>query len=442
MRPDRHSFALTLLISLLMLFSLTACEVLVSQFLSPSERTRLEADRLLSDDRQAEALLAFRQAVELDPKNVPALQSLGALYAQQGRLRLAHRYLFKAQVAQPQNAQIKAALAALPTPAPSTAPLNLLWQVELCEGEPLGFVFQGPNLFVAMDTGTLLSLDAASGKTNWTVKLPVRLTSAPTISADHLWVGAQDGVLYALSPTDGSQLWKFATSAPIYAPPTLSGELLYLASGDGNLYALNAKTGTAVWMAQTGSPLHAQPTVADGVVFFGSNNTRLYAVDAFTGQPFWKDGILTQGAVESPVVVADGRVYFGSGDARLYCLAQASGGEYWRVSLGDAVFARPIVLDGTVYAASAGNTLAAIDTLTGVKQWEVRAPSALTTSPLVNGDVIYYVASGDPHLYAVERKTGQPLWNLDTGDWLVGPPQIMDGILYLAGKDGAILAYR
>lgn len=442
MRKNSPFAPFTLLLWISLLLALTACEALTAQLRSPSERTFQEGERLLAEDRQAEALLAFRQAVELDAKNVPALQNLGELYARQGRLRLAHRYLFKAQVAQPKNEQVKAALAALPTPTPSESPLKLLWQVELCEGEPLGFVFSGQNLFASMDTGTVLSLEGSTGKTNWMVKLPTRLTSAPVASEQAVWVGAQDGVLYALSAADGSIQWKFSTSAPIYAPPTLSGVLLYVASGDGTLYAVDPTSGTAVWRVDTGSPLHAQPTVAAGVVYFGSNNTRLYAVSAASGDPVWKDGILTQGAVESPAVVSDGRVYFGSGDARLYCLAQASGGEYWRVSLGDAVFARPIVLDGTVYAASAGNTLAAIDTLTGVKQWEVRAPSALTTSPLVNGDVIYYVASGDPHLYAVERKTGQPLWNLDTGDWLVGPPQIMDGILYLAGKDGAILAYR
>lgn len=442
MRSNRRLSSTFLFASLVLLLTLTACEALSAQFLSPSERTRLEADRLLAENRQAEALLAYRQAVELYPKNAPALLKLGELYAKQGRLRLAHRFLFKAQVAQPQNEQAKAALSALPTPVPSSAPLSLLWQVELCEGEPLGFTFLNQTLFTTMDTGTVLSLEAASGKVNWSVKLPAKATSAPTVSAEQLWVGAQDGVLYALSPADGAKLWQFTTNAPIYAPATLSGGLLYVASGDGVLYAINPATGTAVWMFPTGSPLHAQPIVADGVVFFGSNNTRLYALDALTGQPFWKDGILTQGAVESPVAVSDGRVFFGSGDARLYSLAQASGGEYWRVSLGDAVYARPVVQDGTVYAASAGQTLASIDALTGKKNWELRAESALTTSLLVVDNVIYYTAAANPRLYAVDRKTGQPLWNIDTGDWLVGPPQMLNGILYLAGKEGSILAYR
>lgn len=437
--PVRFTLLLFLLIAAVLL---SACESLTAQFQSPVERLRNEADRLLADQRTAEALLTYRQVVEQDPKNVPALLKLGQLYAAQGRLRLAYRFLFKAQVAQPQNAEVKTALGALPTPAPSNAPLKLLWNVELCDGEPTGFALGSGKVIVSFDTGKVISLDAADGKTNWMVTLPARISAPPAFFENRIWVGAQDGNLYALSPADGSMAWTFRTGAPIYAPPTPYKDFLLLASGDGNFYALNLVDGTARWKFETGSALHAQAAVANGVVFFGSNNGRLYALQVENGKPAWQYGFLTQGAVESPVVISGGRVFFGSGDSRLYCLEETTGGEYWRVSFSDAVYARPVLIGDTVYAASAGGSLAAVDTLTGKKRWEARAESALTSAPLIEGDTIYYTTSGDPKLYAVNRQTGAQLWQLDTGDWLVGSPQMANGILYLAGKDGSLLAYR
>jgi outer membrane protein assembly factor BamB len=52
------------------------------------------------------------------------------------------------------------------------------------------------------------------------------------------------------------------------------------------------------------------------------------------------------------------------------------------------------------------------------------------------------VAAGDPHLYAVNAQTGRQLWQLDTGDWLASGPVIADGVVYLAGKDGTVMAWN
>jgi len=78
--------------------------------------------------------------------------------------------------------------------------------------------------------------------------------------------------------------------------------------------------------------------------------------------------------------------------------------------------------------------------MTGDERWDVRAASPVPYSPAVVGTTVYYVAAGDPNLYAVDDATGKPLWKLDTGDWLAAGPVVVDGTMYLLGKDGAVLA--
>lgn len=429
-------------VSIFILLTTTACETIAAQFRTPSERFRIEGDRLLSEDRTAEAILSYRAAVENDPKNLLALKPLARLYSQQGRRRLALRYLVSAQALAPADQWISETAQSIHSSLPTSPPLPLLWQNTLSEKEPVGLTAGEGQIYISWEDGAVTAVESANGAVAWRSQLPSKATSAPGLGNGMLWVGAQDGLLYNLNPSDGRLTWKFPTKAPIYAPPAFEGAMAYLASGDSTLYAINTADGSLRWSFSTGGPLHSRPVLSDGVMYFGSNDARLYALDAKTGKPFWKDGILTQGSVESAAVIFDGRVYFGSGDSRVYCLAASSGGEYWRYSTPDAVYAEPILSGDLLYIASAGNTLTALGRLTGKRTWEIRAGSALLYPPLLAGGYLFYVAAGDPNLYGVDPQTGAALIQFDTGDWLSSAPILLGNQIILPGKDGTLSAFQ
>src|SRR5574340_1724551 len=94
------------LVLAVLLMVASGCDVLRSQRASPSERFMLEGDRLAAADRKAEAILAYRQAVERDARNVPALRKLARAYAEQGRKRMAQRFLQKALALEPGKTEI------------------------------------------------------------------------------------------------------------------------------------------------------------------------------------------------------------------------------------------------------------------------------------------------------------------------------------------------
>jgi outer membrane protein assembly factor BamB len=181
--------------------------------------------------------------------------------------------------------------------------------------------------------------------------------------------------------------------------------------------------------------------VAGGAVYFGSLDGRIYALDAVTGVPRWKYGVMTQGTVENQPTVSGDRVFAGSGDGRLYALSAASGGEYWRYSTTDAIFARPVLAGDRLYVASNGQTMAALDPVSGDPAWEQDLAGPITFQPALAGATLYYVLTSDPHLYAADAGTGKLRWQFDTGDWLAAGPLVGANTLYLAGKDGTVLAY-
>ncbi len=419
--------------------AVSGCDVLCAQLSSPSARYMQEGDRLIAADRPAEAILAYRQAVEQDARNTAALRKLARAYGEQGRKRLAQRYYQKALALEPGNAALAQEASSIAMPAPFAGAPKTMWRVLAGEDAPLGLVVSDGRVYVTLEGGRALALHSITGEPIWQIQL-ARLTSPPAVSGNQVLMGGHDGILYARAANDGGPVWQFATQAPIYAAATISGSWVYCASGDGTLYALNLSDGKLRWKFVTGGPLHGQPTVADSVVYFGSGDGRLYAVDAATGAARWQTGILTQGPVEGQPTVVGGRVFFGSGDSRLYALAVASGGEYWRYSTPDGVYARPLIVSDTIYAASAGGVLAALDFMSGEPRWELRTKTALHAPPVLGQDRLYFVAAGDPNLYAVDRSSGRVLWQMDTSDWLASGPVIAGNALYLAGKDGTVMA--
>ena len=489
--PARRALLVAVLLAFVVAL-LSGCSALPGAFASRSQQLVAEGDRLAAANRAEEATLAYRQAADDDPHNLAALEKLAAAYAKEGRSRLAGQYLALAealragsarQVAGPSEAQPPAPPgssapdqsaatlagppkggqdsppaggsgssnlqrlapqpAALATPdAGQKPPLKLVWQRALGDGVPAGMALLDGVVYVALESGQVQALSAATGQVAWSVTLPGPITSAPGLGAKLVVVGSQDGALHALAREDGRQSWTFTTQAPIYAAPLLTDSLVYVPGGDGTLYAVGINDGVLRWKVPGTGPLHGSPALADGVLYYGSTDGRIYAVDATSGVARWANGIPTGGAVESRPVIAQGRVLAGSDDARLYALDAAAGGEYWDYPATGEVFATPIVVTGTVYTASNGGTLAALDLISGAERWETDAAGPILYTPASDGRTLYVLITADPHLYAFDARTGRLQWKIDTGDWPGADPLLANGFLYLAGKDGTVLAYR
>ncbi len=499
----RQAFGVAALLALAMAL-VSGCSALPGPFTSHSQQLVAEGDRLAAANRAEEATLAYRQAADEDPRNLAALEKLAAAYAKEGRGRLAGRYLALAETLQPGSARgvagpseaqpptppagktsdQSAALlagppvggqvsplagppvggqgsppaggsgsstlqgpalqpAALATPgAGQKAPMRLVWQRAVGDSAPAGMALLDGVVYVALESGEVQALSAATGQVAWSVTLPGPITSAPGLGAKLMVVGSQDGTLYALAREDGHRLWTFATQAPIYAAPLLTDSLVYVPGGDGTLYAVGINDGVLRWKVPGAGSLHSSPALADGAIYYGSTDGRIYAVNATDGAARWGKGIPTGGAVESRAVIAQGRVLAGSDDPRLYALDAAAGGEYWDYPATGEVFAAPIVITDTVYTASNGGTLAALDLISGAERWETDAAGPILYTPAIDGRSLYVLITADPYLYAFDARTGQLQWKIDTGDWPGADPLLANGVLYLAGKDGTVLACR
>ena len=176
-----------------------------------------------------------------------------------------------------------------------------------------------------------------------------------------------------------------------------------------------------LWWITPDTPFRpTAPVTAGGLVFLSGSDGIVRSLDARTGMMKWK--AYTGGAVRYPPTVWNGRAFVGSGDGWVYAFEAATGRLLWRFN-----------------AAPANRKIPVYDSL--MSTWPV------ATEVLVEDGVAYFAAGianyDGTHVYALDAKTGQIVWqnntsgHLDpdarTGVSVQGDLLISNGKLYLAG---------
>jgi eukaryotic-like serine/threonine-protein kinase len=299
--------------------------------------------------------------------------------------------------------------------------------------------------YVGSTDGNLYAVDLESGAQKWKFETKVRVSSSPAVSAGIVYFGSYDSNFYAVDATTGKLKWKFQTGGErrfaakhihgiqpaaetmpdpfdfYLSSPAVWNGAVYFGSGDGNIYALDAGTGALKWKFQTGDVVHASPAIANGILFIGSWDSFFYAIDAVTGKEKWryKTGedheVYNQVGIQSSAAVMDGVVYFGCRDSYFYALDAATGQKKWSFNnKGSWVITSPAVLDGKVYFATSDTAMFyALDAKSGAPVFSLKFKWPMFSSPAIAGNMLY-MGTHEGKLIAIDLKTQKLAWEFQT----------------------------
>lgn len=253
----------------------------------------------------------------------------------------------------------------------------------------------------------------------------------------------------------GDQRWMFPTDERVVSSPTIVDGIVYVGCDDSHVYALDAATGDEEWRFETDDRVVSSPTVSEGTVFVGSWDDHLYALDAETGEKQWRFET-RQKVTASPTVAAVPTnredagaesdrhlVFFGSDDTTVYALDTATGEEIWRFATSNLVRASPTVTDAsfgdcpsgpsmrtTVFVGSELDGVYAIDARTGEQLWNTETGGQDRSSPTVYCGTVF-VGSRDRNVYALDAETGDQQWRFETDGAIIASPTVADGIVFV-----------
>ena len=307
-------------------------------------------------------------------------------------------------------------------------------------------------------------LTAPVARPLWTFDAGAALWAGPVFADGVVYVGSHGGRLVAIDARTGTARWSFDAGGPIRTRPLIEGRALYVQADDGHLYKVATVDGALVWKVRiVETPIVRLPfddpksrydrfgsdvTTANGRLYVGTHDGKVLALDPADGRTIWE---FTAGdAVLSAPAVRDGRVVFGSYDRFVYALDAATGALLWKHDTKGAVVSTPALIDGTAIVGNRAYDLLALDVTSGAVAWKRYVWMSWVESSAAIRDRVAYVGSSDAAaVFAVDTRTGKPLWTTDVFGWSWGQPAVgskrvyagtSSQVGYLAQHAGGVMA--
>ncbi len=255
-----------------------------------------------------------------------------------------------------------------------------------------GLAADGGKIYAATGYGSVLALDASSGKVIWSKMFSIPIREAPTASEGRVFVVNSDSELLCLNGADGSQLWVqkgLPENAALLtsASPAVAGNLVFAPYPSGEIAAIDIKTGHAKWTdalargsittSATAIGEAARPVVDREAVFAMSRGGQLIATSREKGERLWTREIE---GTQMPWVAGD-TVFVVDVTGKLIALTRKDGKVRWVTSLpGDGRWNGPVLAGNRLWLASSNGQLVAVEAQSGniATQTDLGTPVMIT----------------------------------------------------------------
>ncbi len=312
------------------------------------------------------------------------------------------------------------------------------------------------NLVIATNTqGEVYALNRKTGKREWVYQTGGKIYSTPAVANGYVVVGSSDNAIYGLKAGTGKLVWKTETQKPVLGSAAINKKVVYIGGSDGHFRALDLKTGTIKWdFDQVKDFVVTKPLIYEDKVYFGSWGNDFYALNSKTGELEWKWNNGATNRMFSPAacypVAANGRVFIVAPDRYMTSLNAKTGQEVWRKKMDDIRVRESMglssdkalvyvkTMDGEVYGVSTANGAMQLD-------WKakLKLPYELAPSAIVEGKDLVYVPSHSGMASAIDRKTGQVVWQHKVSNGLMNPVMpLWKNEVIVSTMDGKIACLR
>jgi outer membrane assembly lipoprotein YfgL len=335
---------------------------------------------------------------------------------------------------------------------PTLAP-RLAWSVRLSAVDfPISLHAASNSVTLAASDGTVLELDAATGREIWRLALGSPLAAGVGSDGTQAAVVTRDNQLVAIGR--GKVLWRQPLAAQAFSAPLVAGGRVFLLTADRAVSAYDGASGRRLWVQQRpgGEPLVLRQSgvmLPVGDTLLVGLGGRLSGLNPLNGSARWDAPIATPRGINEIERLVD-LVGPASRQAKLVCVRafQAAvacvdtdrGAVQWsRQADGQVGLASD---DRLLFGAEADGLVQAWRLADGEKAWsheQLRFRDL--TAPVVVGRS---VALGDlqGHVHLLSRDDGSVLARMSTdGSAIAAQPVLVGQTLIVATRSGGVFGF-
>lgn len=259
------------------------------------------------------------------------------------------------------------------------------------------------------------------------------------------------GTVVALDAGTGKQIWEKSLGTPIRTSPTTAGDRVFVRTSEGRLYCLAGGDGNEIWNVrglpeETSLLNNASPAVEGDVVVVPYSTGEIVAVSIAKGQPVWTESLARQKATSSLASLSDagrpaidgGQVFAVGHSGRMIASSLKTGERAWTINVPG--IQQPWVAGDTIYVVNTSGQLLAVSRRDGKTRWTAKLPGGKSWSgPVLAGNKLW-LTSDAGKLVGVDAMTGKAVQTTDLGAPTFIAPIVAQGRMYVLTDKARLIA--
>jgi len=322
----------------------------------------------------------------------------------------------------------------------------------------------------------------------WTFKSDSYTKSSPVVYNQTAYWNDRRGRIFGVD-INGKQIFDYAMETAVDATPMIHDSILYIGRIDGLLCAISLAKQDTLWTYETWGQIAASPNWMsfDGreAIIVGSYDNYLYCIDSKNGKEInrFESGYYINGAVAQ----SNNYIVYGGCDGWIRVVDCISGVQTDSLDVGIYIPASPAIHNEHCYIADHSGNMYELKLdkgkiVSSKKILESTDENSTFVSVPAVSDKMIYIVSDDRHIYAINRKdgsitwkyllkgntgesspvickekllvntrtgivsihdakTGDLLWEYDTGEQIIASPAVINGYFYILTFKGTLFCF-
>ena len=309
------------------------------------------------------------------------------------------------------------------------------------------------SIYVVDDSGQVSSLNADSGKLNWTSSLGKTVSTGITVGDSKLAFATRDGEVIVLSALDGTKVWTANVLGAVLSVPAIGNGKVYVQTEDGRVVALSERDGTVAWTVERTVPAlslrgNSGTVYVQGLLAVGFANGHVVGIDSRNGRVIWdrvvsyptgRSDVDRISDVDAPPVIMGYRLFGASYQGKLMAMDLRNGEVLWTRPMSAYL---PFSADArNLYIVNDEGVVLAIDQATGANVWvQNDLKNRVSTQPLLfEGKVV--VGDKEGYIHILDSSNGVISGRYSGDGSRILSHLVTDGRIYSLTEKGRLIAY-
>jgi outer membrane protein assembly factor BamB len=288
------------------------------------------------------------------------------------------------------------------------------------------------------------------GKQVFNYAMKTAVDAIPMIYDSVLYIGRIDGNLCAISLSKQDTLWCFETYGQITASPnwiSFEGrDAIIVGSYDNHVYCFDSKNGKLLNRFESGYYINGAVAQNNNYIVFGGCDGWVRVVDCISGKQ--TDSLDVEMYIPASPVINKDWCYIADHSGNIYELKLDKGKIISHKKIIESKEANsnfvsiPAVSDKMVYVVSDDRYIYAISRKTNLMAWKYLLKGDTgESSPVISKDkLLVCTKTGIVSIH--NAKTGDLIWEYDTGEQIIASPAVVNGRFYILTQKGTLFCFK